>query len=96
MLQRGVDMNRKTFDRLEVQEQIKYINELLSQGNSFNQACKKVIRIPTSTVRDRFKAIGYAYNKENNAYIEIEEHANNTKVNHELNIENRRVSNLYD
>ena len=63
-------MNRTDFDALEVLEQIKYINKSLSEGYTVTGICN-YIGIGRSTIRDRFKKVGYEYNKTINQYESI-------------------------
>ena len=63
-------MNRTDFDVLEVLEQIKYINKSLSEGYTVTGICN-YIGIGRSTIRDRFKKVGYEYNKTINQYESI-------------------------
>lgn len=63
-------MKRDKFDTLEVIEQIKYINKRLLEGFTLTNLCKD-IGIGRSTIRDRFKRVGYEYNKSNNQYESI-------------------------
>ena len=55
-------MNRTDFDVLEVLEQIKYINKSLLEGYTVTGICN-YIGIGRSTIRDRFKKVGYEYNE---------------------------------
>lgn len=50
-------MNKEKFNKLEVIEQIEYINEKLKE-NSLTKICDE-IGIARSTIRGRFKRIGY-------------------------------------
>lgn len=63
-------MNRTDFDVLEVLEQIKYINKSLLEGYTVTGICN-YIGIGRSTIRDRFKKVGYEYNKTINQYESI-------------------------
>ena len=65
-------MNKIEFNKLEVIEQIKYINEKLLEGNTLTNLCKS-IGVGRSTIRDRFKKVSYEYNKINNQYESIVE-----------------------
>ena len=60
-------MKRVDFDKLEVLDQVKYINKSLLEGHTLTNLCKD-IGIGRSTVRDRFKRVGYEYNKSINQY----------------------------
>lgn len=50
-------MNKGEFNKLEIQQQVKYINKGL-ENNSLNSVCE-AIGISEATVRDRFKRKGY-------------------------------------
>ena len=60
-------MHRSDFDKLEVRDQIEYINNKLAEGNTLTNICK-CLDIGRSTIRDRFKKISYEYNKSINQY----------------------------
>ena len=60
-------MNKDKFNRLDVLEQINYINTQLD-NSSLTSICKN-IGISRSTIRDRFKKLDYSYSKELNRYI---------------------------
>lgn len=61
-------MIRSQFDKLEIKEQIKFINIELKKGFTLRQITED-INIARSTLRGRFKKVGYVYNKDNNIYI---------------------------
>lgn len=65
-------MNRADFDKLEILEQINYINTKLDTGATITNICKD-IGIGRTTIRDRFKKYLYEYNKELNQYKSIVE-----------------------
>ena len=65
-------MNKDEFNNLEAIEQIQYINKKLIEGNTVTKVCQS-IGIGRSTIRDRFKKIGYEYNKVINQYETIVE-----------------------
>lgn len=60
-------MDRKEFDKMELLEQVQYFNNLLAEGKTIRDIAEG-IGIARSTIRDRFKKIGYKYNKKNNIY----------------------------
>ncbi|MBP3931834.1 MAG: hypothetical protein J6D47_19980, partial [Peptostreptococcaceae bacterium] len=62
-------MNKSEFNELEVMEQIQYINKMLI-GSTVTKVCE-AIGIGRSTIRDRFKNLGYKYNKTTNQYESI-------------------------
>lgn len=60
-------MRRSDFDKLEVRNQIEYINNKLVEGNTLTNICKE-LGIGRSTIRDRFKKVSYQYDKTINQY----------------------------
>ena len=60
-------MNKEEFDKLNILEQIDYINKELSSGKSITNTCKE-IGIGRSTISDRFKKAGYKYCKDSFSY----------------------------
>ena len=63
-------MNKIQFNSLETIDQIQYINKKLIEGNTVTKVCE-AIGIGRSTIRDRFKKVGYEYNKSTNQYESI-------------------------
>ncbi|MGL5642137.1 MAG: hypothetical protein ACRDDM_07710 [Paraclostridium sp.] len=61
-------MSKEQFNKLNLLEQIKYINMELANNNSITSICKK-LGIGRSTIRDRFKKSNYTYSKNLNMYI---------------------------
>lgn len=61
-------MNRSDFDKKNILDQIKYVNDRLIHSFSFNRTCKD-IGIPKSTLRDRFNKAGYIFSKETYQYV---------------------------
>lgn len=89
-------MNKEEFNKLEVLEQIQYINNQLENNSSVTSVCKS-IGIGRSTIRDRFKKANYSYSKELNKYIhnkcitdvmEANIEVNNGCISSEINKEN--------
>ncbi|RXI50219.1 DNA-binding protein [Clostridium tetani] len=68
-------MNKKEFNRLNILEQVEYINNSLIDGSTVTKVCKD-IGIARSTVGGRFKKEGYYFNNALNKY-ELE---NNTLI----------------
>lgn len=68
-------MNKKEFNRLNILEQVEYINNSLIDGSTVTKVCKD-IGIARSTVGGRFKKEGYCFNTALNKY-ELE---NNTLI----------------
>lgn len=61
-------MNKEEFNKLEVLDQITYINNQLENNCSVTSVCKS-IGIGRSTVRDRFKKSNFSYSKDSNKYV---------------------------
>ena len=61
-------MDKEKFNKLEVLEQIEYINNKLQNSSTLTSICKE-LNIGRSTIRDRFKKFDYSYSKELNKYI---------------------------
>ena len=75
-------MTKEDFNKLDIIEQINYINEKLIEGNTLTNVCKS-IGIGRSTIRDRFEKTGYKYNseiKQYQSYVEIVEHESSNDV----------------
>lgn len=62
-------MNKEEFNKLDVLDQIEYINNQLENNNSVTSVCKQ-LNIGRSTIRDRFKKINYRYSKDLNRYVD--------------------------
>lgn len=82
-------MDRKQFDALEVLDQIEYINKLLSYGQSL-RSISDSLEISKTTIRDRFKKLGYILNPDKKQYykdnaLEVQTYQSNTKVIHRAN-----------
>ena len=73
-------MDRIKFDNLNVLEQIDYINNKITEGNTITKICE-AIGIGRTTIRDRFIKEGYIFNKIDNIYINDKSSA---KVNDEI------------
>lgn len=61
-------MNKEKFNKLDIIEQIKYINDELKNNKSITSVSKE-LGIGRSTIRDRFKKANYIYSKELNEYV---------------------------
>ncbi len=61
-------MTKEQFNKLNVLEQIEYINSQLENNNSITSVCKE-LNIGRSTIRDRFKKLNHSYCKDLNRYI---------------------------
>lgn len=68
-------LGKEEFNKLDIKEQIEYINKLLTEGRSLTNISSD-LNISRATIRKRFTKIGYIYNKQINSYIK----ASNTKV----------------
>lgn len=78
-------MNRITFDKLKIEEQINYINNALQNKITLTNICKN-IGIARSTVRERALKNGYAYDDTLNQYICDNDKTNESRDNSKLNV----------
>ena len=69
----GID--KVTFNRLDIKDQIKVFNSILDEGN-IKEVCYK-IGISYSTIRDRFQKGRYQYNKFENHYEKADRNKTN-------------------
>lgn len=60
-------MTKNQFNSLDILEQVEYINSQLENNKSITAVCKD-IGIGRSTIRDRFKKVGFLHSKELNRY----------------------------
>lgn len=72
-------LDRITFDKLNIEDQIKYINNELKKGSTLTNTCKS-IGIGRTTVRDRALKHSYTYDSNLNQYICTANAANKTTV----------------
>lgn len=72
-------MVKDEFNNLDVLEQVKYINDLLGTKLTLTTIAKN-LSIGRSTISDRFKKIGYRYDKQLNQYIKSCDDVCNTNV----------------
>lgn len=90
-------MTKEQFNRLDVLDQIKYINNQLGNNMTLTLVCKE-LNIGRSTIRDRFKKLSYTYSKDLNRYTynssktdvvlrDIEK--NNNSISDVIHIENK-------
>ena len=81
-------MNKEEFNKLEAIEQVDYINNLLKKGKSLTLISKE-LGVGRSTIRDRFKKLGYTYSKDLSQYIKVNCNTNvvqsNKKVLQDIN-----------
>lgn len=77
-------MKKDQFNKLNIDNQIEYFNNKLSEGKSLTSICKS-IEIGRSTISDRFKKSNYKYNKSSNQYELIK---NNVNIIDVININN--------
>lgn len=64
-------MNKEQFNKLELLDQINYINNQLEENKSLTSICKE-LGIGRSTIRDRFEKINYMYSKTLKKYLHNE------------------------
>ena len=81
-------MNRADFDKLDVLGQLAYINELLKNGESLRNISVK-LSISKTTIRDRFKKLGYSFNGDTRQYTKLY-HRNNTEVFKSIKVEKHK------
>lgn len=72
-------MKKEQFNKLDIDKQIEYFNNRLSEGESLTVICDS-IGIGRTTVSDRFKKVKYKFNKSNKQYELVEDNGNNTDV----------------
>lgn len=53
-------MNKKEFNKLSIETQLEYINNLLADGQSLKKICR-ILGISKINIFDRFKKIGCSY-----------------------------------
>ena len=66
----GHKVNKLSFNKLALEDQVKYFNTKLKSGKNISQICKS-INISYSTIRDRFKRNNYVYSRIINQYENI-------------------------
>lgn len=64
-------MNKEKFNKLDIIEQIKFINEKLKEGYSLTRLDQENIISSRKTIANRFKKVGYELNKSTNQYESI-------------------------
>lgn len=72
-------MNRTEFDKLDLQQQVDYINKKLASGFSLTKECTN-IGIDRTTIRKRFSKNDFSFDKDSNQYIKSSDDKSNTKV----------------
>ena len=85
-------MNKDEFNKLDVYEQLNYINKKLKQGKSL-RAISGELNISKSTIRNRFKKINYVFDIVDKQYIKIENYKTTTKV---LKMDNNKEQEKYN
>ena len=80
-------MGKEEFNKLNVKEQIEYINKKL-KNKTLTNLCEE-IKISRSTIRERFLKQGYIFDKSKNKYIYSE--ANNWLEKENINANNTKV-----
>ena len=61
-------MDKDTFNKLDIMEQIEFVNKKLKEGYSLSKLDNENIISSRKTVSNRFKKVGYELNKETNQY----------------------------
>lgn len=77
-------MNKEQFERLELEQQVQYINDCL-QETSMVKACQN-IGTNESTVRDRFKRGGYK--RQGNQFVATSDTVNTNNISNIINTNN--------
>ena len=88
-------MDKDTFNKLDVMDQIEFVNKKLKEGYSLSRLDNENIISSRKTVSKRFKKVGYELNKESNQYentIEIVKTEDKKIIT--TNIEKQESSNL--
>lgn len=85
-------ITKDNFNKLEILEQIKLINELIL-NDSLTNICKS-IGIDRATIRKRFKGVGYIYNKSINQYVKEEASINTNNTTNTSNYKEVDVNTL--
>lgn len=67
-------MDREKFDKLDIIDQLEYINQKLKAGLSLNAVCKE-IGIDRKSIRRRAKKINYVFDQDQKQYVKIEDAA---------------------
>lgn len=80
-------ITKDNFNKLEILEQIKLINELIL-NDSLTNICKS-IGIDRATIRKRFKGVDYIYNKSINQYVKEEVSINTVNTVNTVNTSNK-------
>ena len=80
-------MVKEEFNKLNLKEQIEYINKKL-ENKTLTNLCEE-IKISRSTIRERFLKQGYIFDKSKNKYIYSE--ANNEPEKKNINANNTKV-----
>lgn len=61
-------MDKDTFNKLDIMDQIEFVNKKLKEGYSLSKLDNENIISSRKTVSNRFKKVGYELNKESNQY----------------------------
>lgn len=88
-------MDKDTFNKLDIMDQIEFVNKKLKEGYSLSKLDNENIISSRKTVSNRFKKVGYELNKETNQYentIEIVEPEDKEIIT--TNMEKQESSNL--
>lgn len=61
-------MDKDTFNKLDIMDQIEFVNKKLKEGYSLSKLDRENIISSRSTIRKRFEKVGYVLNEETNQY----------------------------
>ena len=65
--------NKESFEKLDIIQQIEFVNEKLKEGYSLSRLAKEGITSAPSTMRDRYERVHYKYNKDTKQFENIVE-----------------------
>lgn len=85
-------ITKDNFNKLEILDQIKLINELILK-DSLTNVCKG-IGIDRATIRKRFKGVDYIYNKSTNQYENVEASINTNNAINTINYKEVDINTL--
>ncbi|MFV3031581.1 hypothetical protein [Clostridium botulinum] len=78
-------MDKTKFNKLSVLEQLEYVNNELIKGESLRNISSS-LKMSKTTIRDRFKKIGYIFNAEQRQYIKDNYISKEVEYKHNIDI----------
>ncbi|HDK7162293.1 TPA: hypothetical protein PTV34_003677 [Clostridium botulinum] len=87
-------MDKTKFNKLSVLEQLEYVNDKLIKGESLRNISSD-LKMSKTTIRDRFKKIGYIFNAEQRQYIKHNFTTKEVEYKHNIDIlhKNKTIDN---